>query len=248
MEKSYECKLSELKSVIANMKRGVLFTGAGISVPSGIPDFRSAGGLYQTSHGKYSAEYMLSHTCFIRHGESFFDFYKNKMLYPDAKPNLAHEYFANLEKEGKLYATVTQNIDGLHQKAGAERVYELHGSVYRNYCTLCGESFDLDYIINSDGVPVCDKCGARIHPDVVLYEESLDGDVIEASIDAISKADVMFVVGTSLVVYPAASLVEFFKGEHLVLLNKSETSADGNATIAIHEDVEKVVRDLQRMS
>lgn len=246
MEKSYENKIEELKSVVAGMRRGVLFTGAGISVPSGIPDFRSAGGLYQTSHGKHSAEYMLSSDYFYDDTEGFYDFYKNNMIYKDAKPNVAHEYFARLEKEGKLFAAVTQNIDGLHQMAGAENVYELHGSVYRNYCPLCGKFFDLDYVMKSRGVPRCDACGAKIHPDVVLYGESLNGDVVEGAIDAISQADVMFVVGTSLVVYPAASLVEFFKGKHLVLLNKGETNADGYATIAIHEDVTKVVRDLTK--
>ncbi len=246
MEKSYENKIEELKSVVANMRRGVLFTGAGISVPSGIPDFRSAGGLYRTSHGKYSAEYMLSSDYFYDDTEGFYDFYKNNMIYKDAKPNIAHEYFARLEKEGKLFATVTQNIDGLHRTAGAKNVYELHGSVYRNYCPLCGKFFDLDYVLKSKGAPRCDACGAKIHPDVVLYGESLDGDVLEGAIGAISQADVMFVVGTSLVVYPAASLVEFFKGKHLVLINKGETTADGYATIAIREDVTKVVRDLTK--
>lgn len=246
MDKSYESKIEELKAVVRDMKCGVLFTGAGISVPSGIPDFRSAGGLYNTSHGKFSAEYMLSRTYFSYDTDGFYDFYKNKMIYRNAKPNVAHKYFANLEKEGKLLATVTQNIDGLHSAAGAKNVYELHGSVYRNHCMRCGKFFNLDYVMSADGAPKCDACGGVIHPDVVLYEENLDDFVLDGAINAISQADVMFVVGTSLVVYPAASLVEFFEGKHLVLVNKGETNADGLAEIAIHEDVTKVVRDLQK--
>ncbi len=246
MQNDYQSKIEELKSIVANMKRGVLFTGAGISVPSGIPDFRSENGLYETPYGDYSAEYMLSNTCFMREGEEFFNFYRNKMVYKSAEPNIAHEYFADLERQGKLYATVTQNIDGLHQAAGANRVYELHGSVYRNHCMVCGKFFDLDYVMEDEGVPLCDECGGRIHPDVVLYEEGLDEDVWNGAAYAISHADVMFVVGTSLVVHPAAALVDYFNGSRLILINKGETDVDYRADIAFHEDVTKVVHDLMK--
>ncbi len=242
----YEEKIEKLKSIFDNMKRGVLFTGAGISVPSGIPDFRSATGLYNTKFGNFPAETMLSHTFFERLPEEFFRFYKEKMIYRDAKPNDAHRYFADLEKQGKLYATVTQNIDGLHQQAGAKKVFELHGSVHRNYCNNCGKKYSLDYVMEHKGVPKCEDCGAIVRPDVVLYEEGLDEDTIEGAVKAIMRSDTLIIVGTSLAVYPAAGLINYFNGDNLILLNKGKTERDNLATLAINEDIEKIVHDLQK--
>ncbi len=250
----YEEKIARLKNIISSMKSGVLFTGAGISVPSGIPDFRSESGLYSTKYIKdqngkpvsYCAEQILSHSFFMEHGREFFNFYKDKMLYPDAKPNAAHIYFAKLEQLGKLDAIVTQNIDGLHQMAGAKNVFELHGSVYRNYCMACGKhGFDLNYVLSSDGEPRCDNCRGRVRPEVVLYEESLLNSVVSGAIDALENADVLLVVGTSLSVYPAAGLIHYFSGKELVLINKSATEGDRYATLVIHGDIEKVVKDLE---
>ena len=182
----------------------------------------------------------------MRNPELFYDFYKSKMLYPDALPNKAHKYFASLERMGKNVSVVTQNIDGLHQKAGSSRVYELHGSVLRNYCTKCGKSYSLEHIVNTKGVPRCTEDNAIIKPDVVLYEEPLDEAVIDGAINAISNADTLIVVGTSLVVYPAASFVRYYKGKNMVLINKSETSYDYLASIAINEDVVEVVEYLEK--
>ena len=207
-----------LKNIMASMKRGVFFGGAGVSTESGIPDFRSEDGLYRMKY-KYPPERMLSHSFFLSHTEEFFEFYRDKMLYLDARPNAAHVKLAEWEKEGKLAAVVTQNIDGLHRKAGSRNVLELHGSVLRNHCMDCGRSYPVDYVASATGVPRC-ECGGIVKPDVVLYEEPLDDDVLEAAVDAIRSADTLIVGGTSLNVYPAAGLVDFFRGDELVVINK----------------------------
>lgn len=207
-----------LKNIVARMKRGVFFGGAGVSTESGIPDFRSEDGLYRMKY-KYPPECMLSHSFFLSHTEEFFEFYRDKMLYLDARPNAAHVKLAEWEKEGRLAAVVTQNIDGLHQKAGSRNVLELHGSVLRNHCMDCGRSYPVDYVASATGVPRC-ECGGIVKPDVVLYEEPLDDDVLEAAVDAIRSADTLIVGGTSLNVYPAAGLVDFFRGDELVVINK----------------------------
>ena len=207
-----------LKNIMARMKRGVFFGGAGVSTESGIPDFRSEDGLYRMKY-KYPPERMLSHSFFLSHTEEFFEFYRDKMLYLDARPNAAHVKLAEWEKEGRLAAVVTQNIDGLHQKAGSRNVLELHGSVLRNHCMDCGRSYPVDYVASASGVPLC-ECGGIVKPDVVLYEEPLDDDVLEAAVDAIRSADTLIVGGTSLNVYPAAGLVDFFRGDELVVINK----------------------------
>lgn len=207
-----------LKNIVASMKRGVFFGGAGVSTESGIPDFRSEDGLYRMKY-KYPPERMLSHSFFLSHTEEFFEFYRDKMLYLDARPNAAHVKLAEWEKEGRLAAVVTQNIDGLHQKAGSHNVLELHGSVLRNHCMDCGRSYPVDYVASATGVPRC-ECGGIVKPDVVLYEEPLDDDVLEAAVDAIRSADTLIVGGTSLNVYPAAGLVDFFRGDELVVINK----------------------------
>ena len=234
--------IEKLKEIINNSKNIVVFTGAGISVPSGIPDFRSSNGLYSEKiKGNISPETIISHDFFMLLPNEFYEFYKEKMIYASAKPNIAHKFFAELEKEGKVNAVVTQNIDGLHQLAGSKNVLELHGSIYRNFCTKCHKAFDLDYILNSSGVPKCDKCGAVIKPDVVLYGEMLDGDVVNSAVKTIKSADTLIVVGTSLVVQPAASFVQMFKGENLVILNKSKTPLDSLATLVIKGDIEKII-------
>ncbi len=207
-----------LKNIVASMKRGVFFGGAGVSTESGIPDFRSEDGLYRIKY-KYPPERMLSHSFFLSHTEEFFEFYRDKMLYLDARPNAAHVKLAEWEKEGRLAAVVTQNIDGLHRKAGSRNVLELHGSVLRNHCMDCGRSYPVDYVASATGVPRC-ECGGIVKPDVVLYEEPLDDDVLEAAVDAIRSADTLIVGGTSLNVYPAAGLVDFFRGDELVVINK----------------------------
>lgn len=240
-------KYEELKKIIDTSKNTVLFTGAGISCPSGIPDFRSADGLYNEKGGGYSPEQIISHSFFVAHPKEFYEFYKSKMVYPKAKPNAAHRYFAKLEAEGKLSAIVTQNIDGLHQAAGSKNVLEFHGSVHRNHCMRCGKFFDVNYVMNSSGAPKCDKCGGLVKPDVVLYEEGIDADVFEASVAAIENAQTVIVVGTSLAVYPAAGLLTGFRGENLVLVNKQATPFDRYATLVINEDVVNVVKRLESM-
>ncbi|MBQ7128645.1 MAG: NAD-dependent protein deacylase [Clostridia bacterium] len=237
-------KIECLKQSIEKAKNICVFTGAGISCPSGIPDFRSADGLYnQDAGGKYSPEEIISHSFFVSHTNLFYDFYKSKMIYEDAKPNLAHRYFANLETKGKTLSVVTQNIDGLHQTAGSTKVFELHGSIHRNYCTKCGEFYSLKYILQND-LPICKKCRAVVKPDVVLYEEPLDENTIKGAINAIKNSDLMIVVGTSLTVYPAASFVRYFSGETLALINKSETSFDDMANITINDDIINVIKKL----
>jgi NAD-dependent deacetylase len=243
-----EEKVYRLWEAIRESQNICVFTGAGISCPSGIPDFRSADGLYNSGdrHG-YSPEEIISHSFFMAHPEMFFEFYKSKMLYPQAKPNLAHLYFARLEGEGKQVSVVTQNIDGLHQAAGSSRVMELHGSVHRNRCMKCGKSYSLEEICAQPGVPRCPLDGGIIKPEVVLYEEPLDSAVITRAVDAISRAQLLVVVGTSLTVYPAAGFVEYFQGETLALLNKSATPLDGRADIAINRDITELVRELESL-
>ncbi|MBQ9828213.1 MAG: NAD-dependent protein deacylase [Lachnospiraceae bacterium] len=226
----------QLKELIDSSNNIVFFGGAGVSTESGIPDFRSEKGIYNTvkNYG-YPPETILSHTFFMNYTNTFYDFYKKMMLYPDAKPSTPHIALKKLEDMGKLKAVVTQNIDGLHQMAGSSTVYELHGSVLRNNCMKCRKFFDLDYIINSEGVPKCDECGGVVKPDVVLYEEGLDDVTVENAILAIERADMLIVGGTSLNVYPAAGLLRYYHGNKLVLINKSETPFDSRADLVLHE-------------
>lgn len=235
-------EIKKLAELIEKSSRIVFFGGAGVSTESGIPDFRSEQGIYNTVHN-YGCppEEILSHTFFMRNTNKFYDFYRSTMVYRDAKPNNAHKALAKLEKEGKLTAIVTQNIDGLHQAAGSRRVYEVHGSIHRNYCMKCKKAFSLDDIMAMEGVPRCDACGGIIKPDVVLYEESLDESAISGSITAIENADMLIVGGTSLNVYPAAGFVRYYHGDRLVLINKSETPYDKYANLLIHDSIGKVL-------
>ncbi|MBQ1307253.1 MAG: NAD-dependent protein deacylase [Erysipelotrichaceae bacterium] len=233
--------INKLQNAIDQAEKIVFFSGAGMSTASGIPDFRSSTGLYKNI---YRAEEMLSHTFFKHYPEDFYDFYKTKMLYLDARPNYAHEFIAKLQ-DYKDVSVVTQNIDGLHQAVGSKNVYELHGSVLRNYCTHCHKFFDLSYIIESEGVPRCDECGAIIKPDVVLYEESLDENVINGALRVISQADLLVVCGTSLVVYPAAGFIRYFSGNNLAIINRDATSYDSNCDIVIHDDLVKTFKQLK---
>ena len=237
-----------VREIIDNSKKVVFFGGAGVSTESSIPDFRSESGRYKAMNEYgYSPEHMLSHTFFMNNTEMFFDYYKKNLIYTDAQPNKAHIALAELEKEGRLTAVVTQNIDGLHQKAGSRTVYELHGSVLRNSCMECGEAHSLEYIMDEDncknGVPRCRKCGAVVKPDVVLYEEMLDDEVISGAVAAIRQADTLIVGGTSLVVYPAAGLINYFRGKDIILINKSETGYDDRATLVINDSIGKVLGD-----
>ncbi|WP_329886052.1 NAD-dependent protein deacylase [Pseudoramibacter faecis] len=235
-------EVEQLTDILKASDNIVFFGGAGVSTASGIPDFRSAGGIYsQRLHAEFSPEEMVSHSFFVNHPEDFFDFYRNKMIYPDAEPNGCHKALAKLEQMGKLKAVVTQNIDGLHQKAGSEIVFELHGSVLRNYCTHCHAFYDDKWIMAQTGVPKCEKCGATVKPDVVLYEEALDSAQINGAVAAIEKADTLIVGGTSLIVYPAAGLIHYFRGRHLVEINKSATAADNAAELVIRDDIAKVM-------
>ncbi len=224
-----------LREIVKKSNNIVFFGGAGVSTESGIPDFRSTDGLYHQEYA-YPPETILSHTFFMRNPEEFYRFYKNKMLCLDAKPNPAHKKLAQLEEEGKLKAVITQNIDGLHQKAGSKRVLELHGSIHRNYCMRCGTFYDARYMLESEGVPTC-SCGGMIKPDVVLYEEGLDQKTIEDSVRYIRQADVLIIGGTSLVVYPAAGLIDYFSGSKLVVINKSVTSRDKNADLVLQGNI-----------
>ena len=235
-----EVKVKKLQEIIDESQRIVFFGGSGVSTESGIPDFRSVDGLYHQKF-KYPPETMLSHTFFKQNTWDFFDFYKNRVIPADPKPNAAHLKLAELEKAGKLIGVVTQNIDGLHQAAGSEKVYELHGSVLRNYCTNCGKFFDYKYILEASGIPECDVCGSVVKPDVVLYEEGLDNDTLVGAVNAISSADTMIVAGTSLVVYPAAGLLQYFRGKWLVLINRDPTPADKSANLVIHDKVGEVL-------
>lgn len=232
-------KLEKFQQIVSETDNMVFFGGAGVSTESGIPDFRSVDGLYH-QQWEYPPETILSHTFFMRNPEEFYRFYRAKMLCDTARPNAAHIKLARLEEAGKLKAIVTQNIDNLHQMAGSKKVLELHGSVHRNYCTKCHEFYDFAYMKKCDGVPQCEKCGGIIKPDVVLYEESLDNQVITESVRAISQADVLVIGGTSLSVYPAASLIDYFKGRYLVVVNKDKTPRDNIADLVINEPIGKV--------
>lgn len=234
--------IENLKKIIDNTDNIVFFGGAGVSTESNIPDFRSTDGLYNQKY-KYPPETILSHSFYVKNTEEFYRFYKDKMLYLDAKPNAAHLKLAQWEREGKLKAVVTQNIDGLHQNAGNKYVYELHGSVLRNYCTRCGKFYDAEYIVHSDGVPKC-ECGGVIKPDVVLYEEGLDQNVLRDSINAISNADVLIVGGTSLAVYPAAGLIDYYRGDKLILVNKTATPMDKRADLVVQGNIGEIFSQL----
>jgi NAD-dependent deacetylase len=234
-----EDKIEKLQKIIDEGKRIVFFTGAGVSTDSGIPDFRSQDGLYNQQY-RYPPETIISRSFFDADPEEFYRFYKDKMLYLDAEPNFTHKLMAELEKKGKSLGVVTQNIDGLHQKAGSKTVYELHGSIHRNYCMRCRKFYGPEFIKKSLGIPTCDDCGGLIKPDVVLYEEGLDNDVISGAVRAIAKADCLIIGGTSLVVYPAAGLIDYFKGDKLVLVNKSATTRDTMADLVIREPIGEV--------
>lgn len=236
-------KIQKLREIIDESQNIVFFGGAGVSTESGIPDFRSASGLYnQKLDRNVSPEELISHTFYVRYPEYFFEFYKDKLVYPDAEPNDCHKALAELERQGKVKAIVTQNIDGLHQKAGSKTVYELHGSTLRNYCEQCRAFYDEKFVLASEGVPTCPKCGGRVKPDVVLYEEGLDDATVEGAIEAIGKADTLIIGGTTLIVYPAAGLIHYFHGKHLVLINKSSTSADNMAELVINDNIGEVFK------
>lgn len=234
-----EEKVKRLKDIIDNSDNIVFFGGAGVSTESGVPDFRSVDGLYNQQYD-YPPETILSHTFYRRNTEEFYRFYRNKMLFPDAQPNNAHKALARLEEMGKLKAVVTQNIDGLHQAAGSKAVYELHGSVHRNYCERCHKFFSLEDIMKTTGIPKC-ECGGTIKPDVVLYEEGLDQMTIQKSIHAITNADVLIIGGTSLAVYPAAGLIDYYRGNKLILINKSSTPRDARADLIINDAIGQVL-------
>lgn len=242
----YEQEISALQEIIDESKNIVFFGGAGVSTESGIPDFRSEDGLY---HEKYSypPERIISHSFFLTNPEVFYRFYKEKMLCLDAEPNAAHRKLAELEQAGKLNAVVTQNIDGLHQKAGSKIVYELHGSIHRNYCLRCHKFYPAEFIKASEGIPYC-SCGGVIKPDVVLYEESLDGKTIEDAVTAIAHADTLIIGGTSLVVYPAAGFIDYFRGKHLVLINKAETGRTIRAELSIQAPIGEILAEINKMS
>ena len=243
----FDVQVDILRQMIEESHNIVAITGAGISVPSGIPDFRSAKGLYRLkSGGEKPGEYMLSHTCFVRDREDFFKYYKKAIIHREAKPNIAHEFLADLETKGKLKAIITQNIDGLHQMAGSQNAIEFHGSIHRNYCTNCNKFYSLDYVADSDGVPKCTRCGGVVKPDVVLYEEGIRDENIENSLRAINEADMLIVIGTSLVVYPAAGLINYYHGDKLVLINKSNTGYDEQANLVINGDIIDVVQELTK--
>ena len=247
----------ELKALVEGARHIVFFGGAGVSTESGIPDFRSEKGLYKAKQEYgHSPEEMISHSFFIRRPDIFFNYYKNNLIYRDAKPNAAHTGLAAIERSGKDIKIVTQNIDGLHQVAGSATVYELHGSVHHNYCTSCGERYGLDYVMDpgnckkegsdTDFIPWCEKCGNIVRPDVVLYEEGLDTDTVNGATAAIAGADLLIVGGTSLVVYPAAGFLNYFRGGSLVLINLSETSVDGRADLVIRRPIGEVFSDIMK--
>ena len=237
-------KLEELQEIIDTHSRIVFFGGAGVSTESGIPDFRSQDGLYNQQY-RYPPETIISHTFFVRNPEEFYRFYKEKMLILDVEPNAAHKKLAELEEKGKLLAVVTQNIDGLHQAAGSRRVFELHGSIHRNYCRKCGKFFDASYMKAAEGVPKCDVCGGVIKPDVVLYEEGLNQKTLQDAVYYISHADILIVGGTSLAVYPAAGLIDYYNGHKLVLINKSTTPMDVRADLLIQAGLGSVFSKIE---
>lgn len=236
--------IQQLQKTIDNSDNIVFFGGAGVSTESGIPDFRSVDGLYNQKYD-YPPEEILSHSFFVNNCREFYRFYKDKMLALDIEPNSAHKKLVQLEQCGKLKAVITQNIDGLHQKAGSKNVFELHGSVHRNYCTRCNKFFDGGYIKNSQDIPLCDNCGALIKPDVVLYQEGLDDNTLRGAVNAISQAQVLIVAGTSLTVYPAAGLLRYFGGDSLVLINKTATPMDANADLIFHSKVGEVLSQIK---
>ena len=238
-------ELERLQEIIDNSNNIVFFGGAGVSTESGIPDFRSVDGLYNQKW-KYPPETIISRSFYYKNPEEFFRFYREKLIIDDVKPNKAHIALASLEEKGKLKAVVTQNIDGLHQLAGSKTVYELHGSTLRNYCESCHKFFDIDYIADEKmPVPVCDSCGGRVKPDVVLYEEMLDDNCIQGAVKAIAAADTLIIGGTSLVVYPAAGFIHYFKGKHLVIINRDKTPADTEAELVIHDRIGSVLGGLR---
>ncbi len=237
-------EIAQLQEAIEKYDNLVFFGGAGVSTESGIPDFRSVDGLYNQQYD-YPPETILSHSFFIQNPEEFYRFYQAKMLCDTAKPNAAHEKLAELEQAGKLRAVITQNIDNLHQMAGSRNVLELHGSVYRNHCMKCGKSYDFTYMKKSQGVPKCQSCNGTIKPDVVLYEEGLDSSTIDRSIKAISSAQVLIIGGTSLAVYPAAGLIDYFRGEKLIVINKAPTPRDRQADLVISQPIGEVFAQIQ---
>ena len=243
-------KIEELAYIIQSSQNIVFFGGAGVSTESGIPDFRSSNGIYNIELNQhFTAEQLVSHTMFERYPEQFFDFYKKYLIYPDARPNVAHDYLVHLEKTGKLKAIVTQNIDSLHEIAGSKNVLKIHGSVDRNYCTNCHRFYDLeDFLRLSGTIPYCETCGYIVKPDVTLYEESLNMDVFSQAIQAISRADLLIIGGTSLVVYPAASLVQYFQGRQLVLINKSNTVQDNQANLVIKGKIGEVLSKVWKLT
>ncbi len=234
--------MQTLKQWIAESKKIVFFGGAGVSTESGIPDFRSVDGLYRQKFD-YPPETIISHSFYLRNPEYFFRFYREKMLPLGFEPNVTHQVLARWEQEGKLLAVITQNIDGLHQKAGSKRVYELHGSVLRNYCTVCGKAHTAEFVKEAAGIPRC-SCGGIVKPDIVLYEERLNADTIECSVAAISEADLLIVGGTSLTVYPAAGLIDYYRGNRLVLINRDYTPYDSRADIVLHRSLGEVFSQL----
>ena len=235
--------IEQLQTIIDNSKKVVFFGGAGVSTESGIPDFRSVDGLYNQKYD-YPPELILSHTFFEKNTAEFYRFYRDKMVFLDKKPNKAHLWLAELEKAGKLTAVVTQNIDGLHQAAGSKCVYELHGSVLRNFCRNCRKFYPIEFIKNSEGVPHCD-CGGVIKPDVVLYEEGLDDSTVSGALNAIQTADTLIIAGTSLTVYPAAGFIRYFRGDNIVLINRDETPFDDRATLVFHEKVGELLSQIK---
>ncbi|MCR5618530.1 MAG: NAD-dependent protein deacylase [Lachnospiraceae bacterium] len=244
-EKDCSKEIAELNEIVKKYDNIVFFGGAGVSTESGIPDFRSVDGLYNQKYD-YPPETILSHTFYVRHTAEFYKFYRDKLIVKGVKPNAAHIKLAELEKAGKLKAVITQNIDGLHQAAGSKKVLELHGSTLRNYCINCGEFYDIDYIADStESVPKCKKCGGDIKPDVVLYEEGLDMNTLQESVHYISEAQVLIIGGTSLAVYPAAGLIDYFKGEKLVVVNMAPTGRDSNADLVIPAPIGKVFSQIE---
>lgn len=235
----HSAERKQLREWMETSERIVFFGGAGVSTESKIPDFRSVDGLYNQEY-QYPPETILSHSFYIRNPEEFYRFYRNKMLFPDAMPNAAHRALANLERQGRLAAVVTQNIDGLHQKAGSKEVLELHGSVLRNYCSHCHKFYSLQELLDREGVPHC-ECGGIIKPDVVLYEEGLDSYTLERSISFIRNADMLIISGTSLAVYPAAGLIDYYRGNRLVLINKDKTARDSHANLVLHDPIGEVL-------
>jgi NAD-dependent deacetylase len=229
-------KKRQFQDIIEKSNNIVFFGGAGVSTESNIPDFRSVDGLYNTKY-KFPPETILSHTFFMEHTEEFFRFYRDKMIIPYARPNITHKKLAELEEENKLKAIVTQNIDGLHEMAGSKNVLNLHGTIYKNHCINCGKSYPMEFIKESTGIPHCEKCGGIVKPDVVLYEENLDETVLEKSVNAIADAETLIVGGTSLMVYPAAGLINYFNGKHLILINKEQTRYDNMADLVFYESI-----------